>query len=537
MKKILISVFTALLAASCSLDVVPENAITFPSYFRTEQDIESVVFQMQSFVKMSKTPYRMQDYAGEIFDVAASWNASANIRAFNISTLKSMTYTNWKPHYEAIYMANVILENTHRAEGVAQGRIDFYNGLANFCKGYMYFELSKLWGEVVITKSSLPGVKYGKSSKIEVINEVIRCGELAYEQLPFYENMKLGNGTAITSKQFGNKGAAAALLAHAYAWKAGLIDFYGIQGEDSRAAREKAVYWADELIEGRAGSSYRLETTPHELVTIGLKGTLEGHVSHESIFELETDIKDPISPIMRSFTRAGQFWPFDPSSSDPASHNTDYIGLGISPAKLAEIYTYNDTEKDLRLPAFFSDGIYNPKDPVQNNTAYTGWKWAEANKLQMVPPIKVRYPIYVPHPWFPDQVMLDTWEQNTIIFRLGEIMLLRAECNAILGNSGPAQTDLNAIRARAGITNWPNANETSDLQLAIFRERERELIFEGYRFFDIIRNGYHKTELPAAWANMPDNDIMDGAYFLPVGTNAFTRNDLMRQNTFYMKYE
>ena len=524
-----------MLAASCSLDIVPENAITYPSYFRTEQDIEAVVSQMQSFVKSSKTPYRIQDYAGEKFDVAANWNTSASVRAFNPATIKSNT--NWKPIYDAIYMANVILENTHRAEGVAQERIDFYNGLANFCKGYLYLELSKLWGEAVITKSSLPGEKYAKSSKIEVINEAIRCGELAYEQLPFYENMKLGNGTAITSKQFGNKGAAAALLAHAYAWKAGLIDFFSIQGEDSRAAREKAVYWAGELIEGRAGSTYRLETNPHELVTVGLKGTLEGHVGHEDIFELETDIKDPIEPIMRFFTRAGYYWPFNPSSSDAASHNTNNVGLGVSPAKLAEIYIYNDTEKDLRLPAFFSDGIYNPKDPAQNKVAYTGWNWTEVNKLEMAPPIKVRYPIYVPATWDPTTTIISTWEQNTIIFRLGEIILLRAECNAILGNSGPAQTDLNAIRTRAGIKSWPNGSETTDLQLAIFRERERELMFEGYRFFDIIRNGYHKTELPTAWANMPENDIMDGAYFMPVATGAFTRNDLMRQNTFWLKYE
>ena len=68
----------------------------------------------------------------------------------------------------------------------------------------------------------------------------------------------------------------------------------------------------------------------------------------------------------------------------------------------------------------------------------------------------------------------------------------------------------------------------------IFRERERELIYEGTRFYDVVRNGYWKTELPEAFSRLTEDDIKNGALYFPVGSNAFFLNDLMLQNTYWL---
>ena len=82
--------------------------------------------------------------------------------------------------------------------------------------------------------------------------------------------------------------------------------------------------------------------------------------------------------------------------------------------------------------------------------------------------------------------------------------------------------------------------------MAIFREREKELLFEDHRWYDIVRNGWNhlhghvdhdfiREELPAAYANLTDQDILDGALYLAFTAGMFERNEYMRQNVFWNK--
>lgn len=72
------------------------------------------------------------------------------------------------------------------------------------------------------------------------------------------------------------------------------------------------------------------------------------------------------------------------------------------------------------------------------------------------------------------------------VFRLAEMYLTRAECNARLGTSvGATPTaDVNLLRARAGV--MPLSESATNVD-AILRERRRELAFEGHLLHDIKR--------------------------------------------------
>jgi hypothetical protein len=74
-----------------------------------------------------------------------------------------------------------------------------------------------------------------------------------------------------------------------------------------------------------------------------------------------------------------------------------------------------------------------------------------------------------------------------MMLRLGEQYLIRAEARAEEGNISGAQSDLNVIRARAGLP--PTAASTMpDLLSAILRERRSELFTElGQRWLDLKR--------------------------------------------------
>ncbi|MES2276233.1 MAG: RagB/SusD family nutrient uptake outer membrane protein [Bacteroidota bacterium] len=76
-----------------------------------------------------------------------------------------------------------------------------------------------------------------------------------------------------------------------------------------------------------------------------------------------------------------------------------------------------------------------------------------------------------------------------IMLRLAEQYLIRAEARAQQGNTSGAQSDLNAIRTRAGLPNT-TATTKADLLTATLHERQVELFTEqGHRWFDLRRTG------------------------------------------------
>ena len=150
---------------------------------------------------------------------------------------------------------------------------------------------------------------------------------------------------------------------------------------------------------------------------------------------------------------------------------------------------------------------------------------------------KFRYGIIETDPYWGTQRYLGM-DMNKVIWRLADIMLLRAECRA-RQNNPDAVIDLNEIRKRAdGNDEHKYTAAEGDLQLAIFREREKELLFEDHRFYDIRRNGidYVRRELPEAFGKLTDQDIKDGALYMDIALKAMTNNDLMRHNVYWNKF-
>ena len=148
-----------------------------------------------------------------------------------------------------------------------------------------------------------------------------------------------------------------------------------------------------------------------------------------------------------------------------------------------------------------------------------------------------------PYKWRYARVAMEGWNAgqfinfdcNKIWFRLADIYLLRAECRARLDNRQGAIDDLNKIRDRAGAKRYDVDEYNGDLRYAIFKEREKELLMEGQRWFDVLRNGYYKTELYGNFREVSEQDIVDGVFCNALEETLFLDNPLMRQNTYWLK--
>lgn len=102
--------------------------------------------------------------------------------------------------------------------------------------------------------------------------------------------------------------------------------------------------------------------------------------------------------------------------------------------------------------------------------------------------------------------------ESTIVFRLAEQYLIRAECLAQQGDISGALADLNIIHQRMGATKLQPIATTSKSELlkAILHERQVELFTEGcHRWFDLKRTNSADTIMPfitklkgGVWSNI-----------------------------------
>lgn len=122
-----------------------------------------------------------------------------------------------------------------------------------------------------------------------------------------------------------------------------------------------------------------------------------------------------------------------------------------------------------------------------------------------------------------------TSKEHTILFRMAEQYLIRAEARARTGNILGAQQDLNKIRTRSGL-HETTANSIQDLIVAIMNERRVELFAEqGHRWFDLKRNGMANTVLSGLKPGWKDTDLL-----LPLPENEIVLNsNLLPQNPGY----
>lgn len=83
--------------------------------------------------------------------------------------------------------------------------------------------------------------------------------------------------------------------------------------------------------------------------------------------------------------------------------------------------------------------------------------------------------------------LTESTQENSIVFRMEEQLLIRAEARARQGETIGAIEDLNKIRNRAGLPNT-SANTQQQIIESIVKERQVEFFTEyGHRFFDLKR--------------------------------------------------
>lgn len=143
---------------------------------------------------------------------------------------------------------------------------------------------------------------------------------------------------------------------------------------------------------------------------------------------------------------------------------------------------------------------------------------------------------------------------NFIIYRLSDILLMKAEALIELKDdisNAEAMIEINKtyMRSNPEIQNdsllLDNYSSYSELQKLILRERQRELMFEGKRWFDLVRYARrtkdassvttYTTSKPTAGSGDGQSNKFTSLYslYLPISKNEVEKNDSLIQNPYY----
>jgi hypothetical protein len=489
-----------------ALDITPENSLTFKNALQSQKDLEAALGAAGQYVlRMSNWNFSLQPSKGEYADELQYYTPERELSP------EYIPYDNWDHIYKIIAQSNIVLHFIKEVE-MPQNRNDYYRGQAYFYKALAYFELIRKFGDVVVIGEEVNIEPMAKTPWPLVADHAIDLAEKAAALLPDWADIKDYQGQAPKYKSNPSKGAANALLAHLCAWKAGGKYFAGNHQYNEMELWRKAEAACSAVI---ASPSYSLATTPEQVCTEVLVGN-----SRESIYE--TVYKD-LWHELNSFDWQASFTLGDLYESWPVIPNT-----GPSDIQNAPFRIYNTTVlnmfpgSDLRKNSWFYE-FETMSDPSMDAT--TGG---------LAYPYKFREIKVSTEGWTAGQFM--NFNVNRIWWRLADIYLLRAECRSRLNKNEEAITDINAIRTRANADLYAPSEYNGDLRYAVFKEREKELLMEGHRYYDIIRNGYARQELQGGFLTASDQDFIDGAFFILIHQQEFARNPLMRQNKYWLKF-
>jgi hypothetical protein len=170
------------------------------------------------------------------------------------------------------------------------------------------------------------------------------------------------------------------------------------------------------------------------------------------------------------------------------------LAPGFSGGNTLESVTFNFTNGPPPLSALTDDFILAFTD---NDLRKTHWTKAVSDGSNIwYHPFKYKYSD------------TDSSKEYSIIFRLAEMYLIRAEARAHTGDLSGAKEDLNKIRSTAGLLDT-EANSQTEILDAILRERKLELFTEfGHRFFDLKRFNKIQSVLTAVKAGWDTHDAL-----------------------------
>ncbi|MBX0289250.1 RagB/SusD family nutrient uptake outer membrane protein [Hymenobacter sp. HSC-4F20] len=369
------------------------------------------------------------------------YSAAAEVDNFTLNSTNSVVNNAWKGYFQGINRANQALDKIPLSPAPEATRNRLI-GEVRFLRGYFYFNLVRLFGGVP-KLDRVPAASEINDPNLQKRATAQEIYQLIIDDLQFAANNLPLKGATETGRA--TKGAAQAMLAKVYLYQKNYQQAYDL---------------TNEIITGRSGA-YGLLPNYEQIWREA------GANSQESIFEVQTGVNAACNNSAVNLYTVSQ----GPRSGGRGGWADLGFGFNSPTQQLADAYEPTDKRRagsiifitTARTGTVLWDGFRIPsKDSVEN--------------------FRYSYKAYHSRTQERNCGNNDYLPKNIRVMRYAEVLLINAEAAFQLGNTGVAATNVNLVRARAGLPARPAVTLEN-----IWQERRVELALEHDRFFDLVR--------------------------------------------------
>jgi starch-binding outer membrane protein, SusD/RagB family len=478
---------------SCNdwMELYPPAGLIKEEYWKSKEDVESVLMAAyESFAALNRLLFVHGEVRGDM--VVGDNNQPNNeelIAQGNIYPDNSLT--NWQNFYKVINYANEVIKNAPLVLEIDQTFNEFqmtgYVAEAYFIRSLTYFYLVRIYKDVplILEPSESDNVNFfvEKSTEAEILSQIVQDLENNRQYAPAIGYFP----TIEENKGRASKAAYDALLADIALWQ---FDY------------DAVIQYVDRIYNPLVVS----DENPQQffLMPAGLWFELfEPGNSLESIFEVQYDQDRGQRNDTYNITIENRRQ-YDPSVKAIEMFSFDFA-MELVRGENASIRRYSETD-------------------------FIIWKYvglaADGRSFRSGSSV---------------------YSANWIVYRVADLLLMKAEALSQLERFPEALEIINEIRARADMPPVAIANDRVAYEDAILEERAAELAFEGKRWFDLLRMGRRndyarKSELiNIIIENVPSTQkrilaaklTNPNGWYMPIYEREIERNLNLVQNPYY----
>lgn len=498
------------------LDVKPNNEQIATDYWKSKEDVQAVITSGYYYMQQAvPTLIKWGELRGGA--MYATGASDQLLQDFNITPSHSLA--KWDCMYKVINMANSVIKYAPQVKNVDK---TYYDQIMNsdlaeayFQRAYSYLILLKNYREVPLVTEpyaddSQP-FNLAKSSDTTIVRQIKSDVEAA---------LATGAAKGTYETDWQTKGRATKWALYA------VMTDVCLWNEDY----QEAVQYADMILNATDAFRPVFLANTNDWFSIFYPGN-----SNESIFELNWDYNT--NQKTNNFTSL-----FSQSQSSPLMFTNDAMTKMKAETQTLKEKGYDDNARMGRM--LLATYVPETGQTTSWNTAnyFYMWKYRGTDVQDIAGGVRTHN------------------DANFIIYRVAEIMLMKAQAEVMLGNYREAVSLINRIRNRAGLDNYQGIDLTSpnaDAQLSqldeislleeIIDQKEMEFFGEGKRWYDLlwlgrIKDHKYRQQFIAyvlegnqttnqSWIESVLRD--ENAWYLPVPQYDIEHNKLLTQNPYY----
>lgn len=510
---------TMMMACNKKLDVQTSQAADEAGHWSTYENARSGIIGLYGATRSALAQNDAHWILGELrngdFTALSRSDLSSVINGkLNAGFPLLQSVSDWRPFYAAINACNLFIERDSGCMKDLRYTEAYYNldiAQARTLRAFLYFYMVRVWGDIPFTTSSGEGSNFVPLSTTRqdailsfATNELIAVApNLPYLYSTVDPDQIFPSNYYSESADFWANApmtrlAAYAILAHIAAWKSDYIDA-AVYTEFISNNYSKSNLGNNGVVAGKVYSTVASITSPTGLFAGGisqnyaqligfnftkLRGetTVDGHIENLTLANTTNFYMSKALPdIYVSKDTIGSLFNAADGNDDRFGYDKQY-----TPPLLYTTYFEN---YNAEVPVF-------KKIRVVNGGVSTG-----------------QFAVY----------------NSSIVFtRLEEVMLLRAEALAAIGQYDAARSILNGLRSERSLVGISSSITGNALIKEIFRERRRELMGEGWRWYDYVREK-KLLKNDAQFNTM----LLQGGIYWPIAQNVLQNNQSLKQNSYW----